>query len=103
MRFISLIPKHIFAILDVLKFILLVGLTITFINFNIKLSEQIAAIHGLSKQQQVTAENIQKNTTTQLTALNNHINCIVDLFAQPDRTSLRIADIQNCIIVPSHN
>lgn len=35
-----------------------------------------------------------------INSLQNHINCIVDLFAQPNRQSLVISDVQNCKIQP---
>jgi hypothetical protein len=36
--------------------------------------------------------------TTQLTGLQNHIDCIVELFQQPNRADLTITDLQDCQI-----
>lgn len=92
--------KHIFAILDVVKFLLLLVLAVTFINFNIQLSRQTQAIYELGLQQKTTATSIQKNTTTQLDKLNDHVDCIFHYFATPNRADTVITDVKLCSIVP---
>lgn len=100
MTYLQYIRKHVFAILDVVKFLLLLLLAITFINFNIQLSRQTKAIYDLGLQQKSTATSIQKNTTQQLDKLNDHVDCIFHYFATPNRADTVITDVNLCSIVP---
>lgn len=94
------IKKHIFSILDVTKFLLLLILVITFINFNIRLAEQSQAIYAIGVQQKQTAQAIQENTTRELNKLNDHVDCIFNYFTNPNRANTVIASAKTCNIVP---
>lgn len=53
----------------------------------------------LLSQQKKTLDSLSKNaaaSTKQINELQNHIDCIVDLFAQPNRANLTISDISTC-------
>lgn len=100
MNWLCWIRKHIFAILDVVKFLLLLALAITFINFNIQLSRQTKAIYDLGLQQKTATKAIQNNTNDQLDKLNDHVDCIFHYFATPNRADTVITDAKLCSIVP---
>ena len=50
----------------------------------------------LTKALQSDVNDLQKSNSAQLTDLQNHIDCIVSLFANPNHTNLVISDIQSC-------
>lgn len=80
--------RNIFAILDVVKLVLLLVLLVTFINFNIRLSEQVTAIRGLTTEQ-------KKNTDV----INKHLDCLVQYFSNRNRTSnTAITNVTPCSI-----
>lgn len=52
----------------------------------------------LDSQQQILARIQESNTqrTAQINDLQNHIDCIVELFRQPNHNNLTITDLQSC-------
>lgn len=50
----------------------------------------------LTEQLKHDVSGLNNNTNMRLIDLQNHIDCIVSLFQQPNRTNLVISDIQNC-------
>lgn len=52
----------------------------------------------LDSQQQILAkiQDSSKQRTAQINDLQNHIDCIVELFRQPNHTNLTITDVQSC-------
>lgn len=55
----------------------------------------------LSNQQKITEqiEHSGDERSSQLQTLNNHIDCVVALLSQPNRSTVRVQDIQNCKLV----
>lgn len=79
-----------------LAVLLVIGL-ITLQGVNNQLAQQKKL---LTSQQQILSQ-IQKSSnqrTQQLADLQQHIDCIVALFQQPDRSELTISDLENCKI-----
>lgn len=55
----------------------------------------------LANQQKITEqiEHSGDERSSQLQTLNNHIDCVVALLSQPNRSTVRVQDIQNCKLV----
>lgn len=53
----------------------------------------------LTKSLESDVSELKQNDQKQLSELQNHIDCIVHLFQQPNFTSLKINDVQNCNLV----
>lgn len=83
---------RIFYFLDVVKLVLLFTLFLVFVNFNAKLSQEVKVTKAISTQLASNA----KQRTSQINKLQNHIDCIVSLFGQPNRSSLVIKNIEDC-------
>lgn len=90
----KLTVSRIFYALDVLKLLLIFVLFLLFVNFNIKLSQEIQATKGLSTQLASSA----KQRTNQINDLSHHIDCIIDLFGTQNRTDYYITNPQTCHI-----
>lgn len=87
---------RVFYFLDVVKLVLLFTLFLVFVNFNAKLSQEVRITKDLSTQ--IASSSTQR--TAQLHELQNHIDCIVSLFTQPNRSNLVIQDIKSCTLSP---
>jgi cell division protein FtsB len=79
-------------------------IALLFLNYSIQSYNHRLLANGvqtLSQEQQIIDQ--QKKTidvlSMKITDLGNHIDCIVDLFGQPNRASLTIKDISSCQIL----
>lgn len=105
--------KHIFAILDIVKFILLVGLLLTFINFNVKLSSTVSTTKNLATQTKtLTAQNKELSQENKqllqeqeqgIASVHGQINCVLQFFSQAPttRSSSTITQPVPCLITTS--
>lgn len=82
------------GVLEAVKLILMFILFLLFVNFNVKLSQEINATKALSNQLASSA----KQRTDQINNLSHHIDCIIDLFGVQNRTSYYITNPKTCHI-----
>jgi TolA-binding protein len=61
--------------------------------------QQLQQQKQLLEQQKRTVDEIQQNNEQQLAKVSNQLDCIAQFFAQRDRASAQITDLQQCTIV----
>src|SRR5882762_771350 len=81
--------------------IAITGVLILFINQQRNNTTQLQQLTNITKQQKTTIDNLaanSKQSTMQIQDLQKHIDCIVELFQQPNRANLILGDLTNCQI-----
>src|SRR6266567_4515312 len=89
------------AALAIFVLLILLGLVALLVNGYRLQSDNhklIETQNSLTVQQQKQTNELERANNMKLNDLQNHIDCIVALFATPNRTSFFISDITNCKI-----
>lgn len=97
------VQHHAFAILDVLKFVMLLILAAMFVNFNVQLAHNTATTKDVAtsiKQLILTDTNstdkTNKNINKKVDSLNNKIDCIFHYFTTPNRSGDTTLNATTC-------
>lgn len=85
-----------FRIAQAFFFVALAAGLITLIVFSLKQQSQNTKL--LQEQTQIS-----RQSTQQIQDLQNHIDCVVSLFTEPNRTNLVISDITKCQVTDTTN
>lgn len=96
----SYLERSLYIVL-LLVFLVISGVIFLQYQSNRHLSEEVASLTSQLATNTSVADSIKTNTTqakAEIDDLKNHIDCIVALFATPNRTDFYISDIQNCNI-----
>jgi len=94
---------HLLIFFDVVKLILIIILMLAFVNFNVKLSDEVTATkNNAAKQTELLQAEKQVVLTlnSNTNSIHQQINCVLQFFAQPpvQRTDSSIAQPVPCLI-----
>lgn len=94
------------VIRTILTAVALIGVGIILLNQANSNSHQLDNQTHILKQQQQTVEalnSLSKEQKSQIDQLQQHIDCVVSLFTQPNRLNLVITDISNCKLTSTNS
>jgi hypothetical protein len=77
-----------FTVLAIMSF---AGLVLTAITLNNVQLQQ--------RQLALAVKELKENTSSELKEANEHLDCVVLFFAEPDRTNKKLSDLENCDVV----